>query len=429
MKHGVYLFAALCSQAACADIMDPPPLMLDPLNPEVETEPAAATAAPASGADTAAQSTPPTATGDPALAPRFKTPLVEQEKTRVAVLGYHNFSNSKSVTRMLMRTSVLREQMERIRLSDCSVISMKEFLEWKLGNRQLPAECILITLDDGWRSVYTDAYPIFKEYGYPFHLFLYTDYLHGQGDSMTPEMVREMMQHGASVGSHSDTHPYPSDWKKAKSESEEAYQRMIEREIGATRPKLEEMFGHVDTYCYPGGYNDEAMRQCAEETGYVAAFTVMPGKVSHNEAPLLIDRYMILGTDGRPFEDAMDFSVVEIEEGLSTGSTPGALPRNTPKPTFDVTPLPDSTVGCTLPTISAKLDSVPGIDLDTVSMRVSGFGYVPHKTDRTERSVQWTAPCRVYMPLISVHLSWKTTDGTQHRAAWSFRINRTPAGQ
>lgn len=425
MKHRVYLIAALCSTIACADIMDPPPLRLDPLHPEADPEPAAASATPTANeaaAEAATQGSSPTQT------PRFKTPLVEQEKTRVAVLGYHNFSNTKSVTRMLMRTSELREQMERIRRSDYSVISMKEFLEWRLGNRQLPAECILITLDDGWRSVYTDAYPIFREYGYPFHLFLYTEYLHGQGDSMTPEMIRDMMQHGASVGSHSATHPYPSDWKKAKNQGEENYQRMVDREIKDTRPELETLFGHVDTYCYPGGYNDETMRACLESAEYVAAFTVMPGKVSHTEAPLLIDRYMILGTDPGPFEDAMDFSVAEIEEGLSTGSIPGALPRNTPKPDFEVTPLPDSTVGCTLPTISAKLDSVPGIDLDSVSMRVSGFGYVPHKTDRTERSVSWTAPCRIYMPLISVHLSWKTTDGTQHRAAWSFRINRTTAG-
>lgn len=45
---------------------------------------------------------------------------------------------------------------------------MKEFLEWKLGDRQLPAKCVMITIDDGWKSVYTDAYPILKETGFPF---------------------------------------------------------------------------------------------------------------------------------------------------------------------------------------------------------------------------------------------------------------------
>ena len=176
--------------------------------------------------------------------------------------------------------------MESIRNSDFSVISMNEFLEWRFGTRLLPEKCILITLDDGWRSVYTDAFPIFKEYGYPFHLFLYTTYLTGSGDSMTHDMIREMMQHGATIGSHSATHPYPADWKRAQAKGEEAYTTMIKQEIGETRQKLSDIFEPVSTYCYPGGYNDAAMQNILQEYGYVAAFTVIPGKVSHNEAQI-----------------------------------------------------------------------------------------------------------------------------------------------
>lgn len=424
MRLLAYLMVMLLSQTAVGQIFDPPPLDPNPL-PEgtLHTQGAPMTVP----TDSAATGN--TATHAPQneifSKQRFKTPPVAREKTRVAVLGYHNFSETKGVTRMLLRTSELRSQMERIRQSDYSVISMQEFLEWRFGTRLLPEKCILITLDDGWRSVYTDAYPIFKEYGYPFHLFLYTTYLSGQGDSMTPDMIKEMQKHGASVGSHSATHPYPSDWKSAQNKGEEAYEAMIDKEIGATRPQLEKMFGTVNTYCYPGGYNDATMQKKLPEYGYAAAFTVMPGKVDSQENPLCIDRYMILGTDSGVFEDAIDFTAAAISEGPATGYTPGALPRNTPRPTFQVTPAPDSTVPPTLPTISANLSSVPDIDMSTVSMRVSGFGYVPHKVNRTERTVQWTAPCRIYMPLLSVHISWKTTDGTTHRAAWSFFIDRT----
>lgn len=424
MRLLAYLMVMLLSHTAVGQIFDPPPLDPNPLLEGTLHTRGAPMAVPTDSGDT---------DNTAALAPqnatfskqRFKTPAVAREKTRVAVLGYHNFSETKGVTRMLMRTSELRSQMERIRQSDYSVISMQEFLEWRFGTRLLPEKCILITLDDGWRSVYTDAYPIFKEYGYPFHLFLYTTYLSGQGDSMTPDMIKEMQKDGASVGSHSATHPYPSDWKSTQSKGEEAYEAMIDKEIGATRPQLEKMFGTVNTYCYPGGYNDATMQKKLPEYGYAAAFTVMPGKVDSQENPLCIDRYMILGTDSGVFEDAMDFTTASISEGPATGYTPGALPRNTPRPTFQVTPAPDSTVPTTLPTISANLSNVPDIDMSTVSMRVSGFGYVPHKVNRTERTVQWTAPCRIYMPLLSVHISWKTTDGTTHRAAWSFFIDRT----
>lgn len=425
MRLLAYLMVMLLSQTAVGQMFDPPPLDPDPL---LEGTRNAQSATAGVSPDNSS-----TIQGSSALAPqslthstqRFKTPLVAREKTKVAILGYHNFSETKSVTRMLMRTSELRSQMERIRQSTVSVISMEEFLEWRFGTRLLPEKCILITLDDGWRSVYTDAYPIFKEYGYPFHLFLYTDYLHGQGDSMTPEMIREMQKNGASVGSHSASHPYPSDWKKEQNKGEEAYESMIDREIGATRTQLETMFGPINTYCYPGGYNDATMQKKLPEYGYAAAFTVMPGKVQSTENPLTIDRYMILGTDSGIFDSAIDFSVAEIIEGIATGYTPGSLPRNTPRPTFSVTPQPDSTVSPTLPTISANLSNVPNVDMSTVRMRVSGFGYVPHKINRTERTIQWTSPCRIYMPLISVYISWKTTDGTTQRAAWSFFVDRT----
>ena len=425
MRLLAYLMVMLLSQTAVGQMFDPPPLDPDPLIEGTRTTPSATGEDSTQSPLSAQEITAPSLQNFAHSTQRFKTPLVAREKTRVAVLGYHNFSDTKTVTRMLMRTSELRIQMESIRKSDCSVISMQEFLEWRFGTRLLPEKCILITLDDGWRAVYTDAYPIFKEYGYPFHLFLYTDYLSGAGDSMTPEMIHEMQKNGASIGSHSASHPYPSDWKKEQNKGEEAYVAMIDREIGATRGKLEEKFGAINTYCYPGGYNDATMQKKLPEYGYVAAFTVLPGKVDSAENPLTIDRYMVLGTDSGVFEAAIDFSVAEVSEGLATGYTPGALPRNTPRPTFPVTPQPGATVPTTLPTITANLSNVPDIDMGTVSMRVSGFGYVPQKVNKTERTVQWTAPCRIYMPLISVYLSWKTTDGTPQRAAWSFYVDRT----
>lgn len=174
----------------------------------------------------------PEAQEDTPAAPTGAQPLVPRDRTRVAVLGYHNFSETKPVTDMLMRTSEFRKQMEEIRNSGYKVISMQEFLEWRFGARQLPEKCILITMDDGWKSVYTDAYPILKEFGYPFHLFLYTQYLSGRGDSMSPAQIREMMANGASIGSHSTGHLYPRSWKTAEAKGEEEYNKLIDREIG-----------------------------------------------------------------------------------------------------------------------------------------------------------------------------------------------------
>ncbi len=354
-----------------------------------------------------------------------RRPNVPRDQTRVAVLGYHNFSETKPVTDMLMRTSEFREQMEYIRQAGLTVISMQEFLEWRFGARELPAECVLITLDDGWRSVYTDAYPILREYGYPFTIFLYTSYLHGRGSSMDHEMIREMQKNGATVGSHSVNHCYPREWKATQAKGEEAYAAKVDKELGESHDKLSALFGTVNTYCYPGGYVTKPMLDRLPGYGYVAAFTVIPGKVTSTEDPWQIHRYMIFGTDPSIFRHAMDFRVAQTGTTVSSGSMPGTLPGATPAPPFPVSPQPHSTAPAEIPAITADLSGVPGVDYSSVRMKVSGFGRVPARVDSTTRSISWVPPYRIYMPNLSVHVTWKSTDGASHKAEWSFKVDQS----
>lgn len=359
----------------------------------------------------------------PAVSSRHQQPHVPRDKTRVAVLGYHNFSETKPVSEMLMRTSEFRAQMEYIRQNGLTVISMQEFLEWRFGARELPAECVLITLDDGWRSVYTDAYPILREYGYPFTLFLYTQYLSGRGDSMSPNMIREMQANGATIGSHSTNHYYPKTWKIEQAKGDEAYTAFLDKELGQSQQRLSALFGKVNTYCYPGGYITQPMVDRLPSYGYVAAFTVIPAKVTSTEDPWRIHRYMIFGTDPSIFVSAMDFRVAQEGKVVSTGTTPGTLPRSTPLPPFPVSPQPNAQVPCDVPTITAQLSGVAGVDFSTLRMSVSGFGRVPAKVDSTARTISWTPPYRIYMPNLSVHITWNSSDGTSHKAEWAFTID------
>jgi peptidoglycan/xylan/chitin deacetylase (PgdA/CDA1 family) len=38
-------------------------------------------------------------------------------------------------------------------------------------------------MDDGWEGVYTYAYPVLKEYGFPFTIYLYKKYVNIGGRS------------------------------------------------------------------------------------------------------------------------------------------------------------------------------------------------------------------------------------------------------
>ncbi len=357
--------------------------------------------------------------------PPVKALDVPRDQTRVAVLGYHNFSMKAPVTQMLMRTSEFREQMAHLRRAGITVISMQEFLEWRLGTRTLPARCALITLDDGWRSVYTDAFPVLKEFGYPFTIFLYTNYISGKGDSLTPEMIKEMQANGGTVGSHSVSHLYPRSWRKKEREGPEAYAALVDKELGESQKKLSELFGPVNTYCYPGGYHTPPMVERLTSYGYVAAFTVLPGKVSVTEDPLQIHRYMVFGNDGSIFRRAVDFSAGQLTPGTpgAAGTGPGTLPSGALPPPFAVYPKPQDVVAPDLEAITVYMSGDKSVDISTVQMTVSGFGRVPAKVDDATRTVQWVLPCRIYMPNISVHVTWKDTEGKKRKTAWSFSVN------
>lgn len=239
----------------------------------------------------------------------FPQPVVPRSQTRVAVLGYHNFSNSKPVSEMLMRTSEFCQQMQYIKDAGLTVITMQDFLDWLLGDRCLPERCVLITIDDGWRSVYTDAFPVLKAYGYPFTLFLYTTYLSGRGQSMSPEQIREMIASGATIGSHSTTHLYPSQWKRFAEDSPE-YAAQLKQEIPDSIEKIKSLFGNCSTFCFPGGYHTPPMLASLREQGIGAAFTVLEKKVTTLEDPLQVHRYMVFGTDPRIFRRAVNFDDV-----------------------------------------------------------------------------------------------------------------------
>lgn len=388
--------------SAWGQYFEPPPMNPDPVADSVSAELSA------------------TAAAVQDLPENDNTQPVPREKTRVAVLGYHNFSDTKPVTEMLMRTSEFRRQMEHIRKAGLRVISMKEFLDWRLGNLRLPAKCVLITLDDGWRSVYTDAYPILKEYGYPFTLFLYTKYLTGRGDSMTLAMIREMQQNGATVGSHSTSHYYPSRWKTERELGEQAFSALMDVEMGDSFRKLGELFGPINVYCYPGGYVTPEMVNQLPRYGYVAAFTVVAGKVGVHEDVLQVHRYMIFGTDDSIFQRAVDFSPHKGDLQRTVKARRNSLP-----PPFPVYPAPNAEASEDLSVISAQMGAVPNIDLSSVQMVVSGYGRVPSKIESSSGTVQWSPPLRFYQQPVTVIVSWKSTDGSAHKASWSFQLRRS----
>lgn len=343
-------------------------------------------------------------------------PAPSDDGVRVSVLGYHDFSETAKETEMVIRTSKFRTQMEAIKNAGLPVISMADFQAWKRGEKDIADKSIVITIDDGWKAVYTDAFPILKEFGYPFTLFLYKNYVDGGGRALTSAMIEEMQKAGATIGSHSVSHAYPGGHRK---KGAEAYDKFLRLEMGESKRFLESKFGaRVTTYAYPGGIHTAEMDALAKEFGYEQLFTVLPGKVRRSNDDHTLPRYIILGTHDRIFDLATGFNELAT---AASGNLP-LVPQSTP---FPVKPEPGMIVNTRLPEISADLATAADIDPETLVMKVGGFGEVPATFDPEARSISWTVNRRLRSPVCQVAVSWLDSKGKPPEIPlrWSFRID------
>ncbi|MEO0113759.1 MAG: polysaccharide deacetylase family protein, partial [candidate division WOR-3 bacterium] len=115
---------------------------------------------------------------------------------------------------------------------------------------------VSINFDDGFYSVYKNAYPLLKKYNFPFTLGLIAGYLKdrkikNENDYryLTISEIKEMLENlDIEIASHSLTHRYLT--KLSDNE--------IEREIKESKERLEGIFGReIVTFIYPYGKYDK----------------------------------------------------------------------------------------------------------------------------------------------------------------------------
>jgi hypothetical protein len=235
-----------------------------------------------------------------------------------------------------------------------------------------------------------------------------------------------MVAAGATIGSHSVSHPYPGTVRKAMNKGPEAYDAFLRGEMAESKRFLESRFKvPVDTYAFPGGFHTDEMLSLGSELGYTHMFTVQPGKVTRSMPDDRIPRYMILGNYDKIFEFATTFREANEVAVQPEGAIAG-LVKTTPHP---VSPDAGAVVNSRLPEIQAMLSDVEDIDPTTLIMKVSGYGVVPATYAPETGIFSWTVNRPLRHITTQVSVSWKDKAGKapEHPLRWSFQIDRASA--
>ena len=213
---------------------------------------------------------------------------------KIPVLMYHKVSPGKK-EKYRISPEKFASQMEYLSKKGYQAISPDDLLEFVKERKVFPEKPVLLTFDDGYKDNFTYAYSILKKYNFKATIFLVTQYIGkknewGNEDEgiLSWEEIGKMKKEGFFFGSHTHTHPNLLELSRDKVLSEIRNSKRILEE------RLEEP---IRFFAYPYGKFNSQIEETIKESGYLGAFSTLPGKNGRNEDPFLLRRILIRGYD------------------------------------------------------------------------------------------------------------------------------------
>nr|CCF78724.1 Polysaccharide deacetylase [Rubrivivax gelatinosus S1] len=216
---------------------------------------------------------------------------------------YHRVGHARNEweARYAIAPQAYADHMETLASKGWQAVGIDSLVAWLEGGPPLPANAFVVTFDDGFRGVGEHALPVMQRMGWPFTVFLVSDFI-GEQDHWTrsanpdgtthplldADEIRDMQLRGVSF--HSHTRRHPSLPKLADHE--------LAAELAGSRQRLAELLGHDVPYlAYPFGHVDDRVETAAREAGYRAAFSTQPGFNREGVNRWRIRRLDVYGTD------------------------------------------------------------------------------------------------------------------------------------
>jgi len=212
----------------------------------------------------------------------------------IPVLCYHRCGEEVKDS-MTIKTKAFDEQLGWLMSHGYTVISLDTAAKYIKGEiKSIPAKSIVITADDGHKSVYTEMAPIIKKFKVPVTLFIYPSAISNAKYAMTWDQLRELE---ATKLFHVESHTYwhPNFKREKKSLSKEEYEKSVHAQLYKSKATLEKKMGHGIKYlAWPFGIYDEDLLVKAKEAGYEMAFSIDNHHTKQGLNNMAQPRYMII---------------------------------------------------------------------------------------------------------------------------------------
>jgi len=233
------------------------------------------TSSPAPRATPASSAAPtPSATASPASSPSSAEtasppprPHIVADPQPVPILVYHHvLAKPKGPPLLVMSVARFRAQLAYLAAHGYQAVTLRRVYDAWTGAGKLPPKPVVVTFDDGYADQVRNAAPALREHDWPAELGLVSSALYlganAPATSLTPDMVRGLLDDGWGLESHSVSHADLTRLHGAK----------LRRQLRESRRRLEQLFNvRVDFFCYPGGIYTRRVKLAVRHAGYLAA--------------------------------------------------------------------------------------------------------------------------------------------------------------
>lgn len=224
-----------------------------------------------------------------------------QKMHRFSILMYHMISEplSRNEEKYACPTERFRSHMRFLREKKYNIVTLDEIHDFITTGKSLPDKAVSITLDDGFKDNFDNAFPVLLEMDIPATIFLATGtlgntniWMENRGFSKRPmltwDMVRSMNNSIITFGAHTVSHANLSKLDKNDAQKEVGEsKRMIEHHLGVP----------VKYFAYPYGLFTGETPNIISDAGFKLACSTRSGFNNKDTNPFLLRRIEVYGND------------------------------------------------------------------------------------------------------------------------------------
>jgi len=210
----------------------------------------------------------------------------------VSVLCYHSFLEKKKMDPFSFTIDELNSQILQLKKEGFRFVSINDVISGRITG----TKNVLITVDDGNKSVYDAHRKVFRPNGIRPLLGIYPNIIINKKHyALTWEQLTELANSGCDIAAHGYFH------LKINKKLYDKNPGYFKKEIFLVKKVLEEKLNRkITVFVYPFGLRDDLTIKTLREAGYRYAFTINNGRIDiplgAGDRPFELPRYMVTRT-------------------------------------------------------------------------------------------------------------------------------------